>query len=136
TSSGRWSSEWRWPEMTSISCFGLLRTLAIATPKKKVCNFVGGVVSPILANIYLHEFDECMEQKKQEFDKGKARRQTTEWLNTTFYIRYYRKRIDALKGDTNPEAQTMQERYVQKIRELSEKQKRLAASDPLDPTYR
>jgi group II intron reverse transcriptase/maturase len=96
----------------------------------------GGIVSPILANIYLHEFDEFMEQKKQEFDQGKARRQTTEWLNTTFYIRYYRKRIDALKGDTNPVAQTKQERYVQKIRELSEKQKRLSASDPLDPTYR
>jgi RNA-directed DNA polymerase len=43
-------------------------------PKKKVGNFVGGVVSPILANIYLHEFDEFMEQKKQEFDQGKARK--------------------------------------------------------------
>src|SRR5438445_1736964 len=53
TSSGRWSSEWRWPEMTSISCFGLIRTLAIATPKKKVCNFVGGVASPVLANLAL-----------------------------------------------------------------------------------
>jgi len=45
----------------------------------------GGMVSPILANIYLHEFDAFMEQKKQEFDQGKVRRQTTEWLNTTFY---------------------------------------------------
>ena len=32
----------------------------------------GGIVSPILANIYLHEFDEFMEQKKQEFDQGKS----------------------------------------------------------------
>jgi hypothetical protein len=23
-------------------------------PKKKVCNFVGGVVSPLLANLFLH----------------------------------------------------------------------------------
>jgi RNA-directed DNA polymerase len=95
----------------------------------------GGIVSPILANIYLHELDELMEQKKQEFDRGKARRRTTEWLNTTFYIRYYRKRIDALKGDSTPDTHTIQ-RYEQKIRELSEKQKRLDASDPLDRTYR
>lgn len=96
----------------------------------------GGIVSPILANIYLHEFDAFMEQKKQEFDQGKARRQTTEWLNTSHYLWYYRKRIDALEGDTNPEIPTMQEGYEQKIRELSEKQKRLSASDPLDATYR
>jgi RNA-directed DNA polymerase len=40
--------------MMSTSCFGSIRTLAIRIPKKKVCNFVGGVVSPILANIYWH----------------------------------------------------------------------------------
>jgi RNA-directed DNA polymerase len=96
----------------------------------------GGIVSPILANIYLHEFDEYMEQKKQEFNQGKARRRTTEWLNTTRYIRHYRERIDALKGDSNPETHTRIRRYEQKIRELSKEQKRLNASDPLDPTYR
>jgi len=96
----------------------------------------GGIVSPILANIYLHELDEFMEQKKQEFDQGKARRQTREWLNTTFHIRYYRKRIDALKGDPHPDTHTMIQRYEQKIRELSDHQKRLPASDPLDPKYR
>ena len=95
----------------------------------------GGVVSPILANIYLHEFDEYMEQKKQEFDQGRARRKPREWLNTSFSIRYYRKRIETLKGDLAPDTHTIQQ-YEQKIRELSGKQKRLNASDPLDPTYR
>jgi group II intron reverse transcriptase/maturase len=94
----------------------------------------GGIVSPILANVYLHEFDEFMEQKKQEFDQGKARRQTTEWLNTTFYKTYYRKRIEALKGDST---QThLIQRYEEKLRELTQKQQRLDASDPLDPEYR
>src|SRR6266849_2234013 len=86
----------------------------------------GGIVSPILANIYLHELDEFMEQKKQEFDRGKARRQTREWLNTTSHIRYYRKRIDALKGDPHPDTHTMRQRYEQKIRELSDYQKRVS----------
>jgi|RhiMetdeSRZDD1v2_1073273.scaffolds.fasta_scaffold183259_1 group II intron reverse transcriptase/maturase len=94
----------------------------------------GGIVSPILANMYLHEFDEFMEQKKREFDQGKERRQTKEWLNTTFYKRYYRKRIDTLKGDLT---QThLIQRYEEKIRELSERQHHLDASDPLDPGYR
>jgi retron-type reverse transcriptase len=31
----------------------------------------GSIVSPILANIYLHELDEFMGKKKQEFDHGK-----------------------------------------------------------------
>jgi group II intron reverse transcriptase/maturase len=96
----------------------------------------GGIVSPILANIYLHAFDEFMEQKKQELDQGKARHRSAEWNNITNHIWYYRRRIDALKGDTHPEIRTTQERYAQKIRELSEQQKRLPASDPLDPTFR
>src|SRR5712691_3367701 len=77
-----------------------------------------------------------MEKKKREFDQGKARREGREWLLTTFSIQHYRKRVDALKGKTSPEACTMHERYEQKLRELSEKQKRLPASDPLDPLYR
>ena len=96
----------------------------------------GGIVSPILANIYLHELDEFMEQKKQEFDQGKARRKMLEWQNTSFYIIYHRRKVDALKGDLSPKASVRRERHVQRIRELSEKQKRLPASDPLDPTYR
>ena len=96
----------------------------------------GGIVSPILANIYLHEFDEFMEKKKQEFDRGKERRRPTEYRNTTFYLQYYRKRIDKLKGDLDPETHTQIQRYEQKIRELSKKQKSLPASDPLDPNFR
>ena len=49
-----WSSGWKWPRIRSISCFGSIRTLEIPTPKKKVCNFVGGVLSPLLGNVYLH----------------------------------------------------------------------------------
>src|SRR3989337_3049873 len=54
TSFGLWSSGSKWPKMTSILCFGSIHILGMRIPKKKVCNFVGGVVSPILANLYLH----------------------------------------------------------------------------------
>jgi group II intron reverse transcriptase/maturase len=96
----------------------------------------GGVVSPILANIYLHELDEFMEQKKREFDRGKVRQEGKEWHNVTTYLQYYRQNIDALKGDTNPEAIARRARYELKVRELSAAQKRLPASNPLDPNYR
>ena len=96
----------------------------------------GGIVSPILANIYLHEFDEFMEQKKREFDQGKARPLGLKWHNATVLMRYHRVKIDALKGDTNPEAMTRREGHEQRIRELSAIQKRLPSRDPLDPRYK
>jgi len=96
----------------------------------------GGIVSPILANIYLHELDEFMEQKKREFDRGKERKPTKEWSSTTSSLRYHRKKMKELLGDNNLDASIMLNRYKQKIRELSERQKRLPASDPLDSTYR
>jgi group II intron reverse transcriptase/maturase len=96
----------------------------------------GGIVSPILANIYLHELDEFMGKKKQEFDHGKGRKPSTEWDKVTWYLRSYRKRIEALKGDMDPLASIRLEGYKLKLRELSERQKRLPASDPLDVNYR
>jgi hypothetical protein len=33
---------------------GSINVLEILAPKKKVCKIVGGVLSPILANVYLH----------------------------------------------------------------------------------
>src|SRR6266852_3249933 len=47
--------------MTSISCFGSIRTLAMRIPKKKVCNFVGGVRSPLLANVALDGMERLFE---------------------------------------------------------------------------
>ena len=96
----------------------------------------GGIVSPILANIYLHEFDEFMEQKRRVFDQGRARRLGMKWHNVTTLMRYHRIKIDALKGDTSPEAMTRRKGHEQKIRELSAIQKRLPSRDPLDPLYR
>ncbi len=40
----------------------------------------GGIISPILANIYLHEFDKFMEEICNEYTKGKQRRTYQEYL--------------------------------------------------------
>ena len=47
--------------MTSIWCVGSIHIRVITSPKKKVCNFVGGEASPLLANLSLHYvFDKWM----------------------------------------------------------------------------
>src|SRR5215475_4031276 len=40
--------------MTSILCFGSIHIRVITIPKKKVCTFVGGEASPLLANLSRH----------------------------------------------------------------------------------
>jgi RNA-directed DNA polymerase len=45
-----------------MACVGSTHIQGITIPKKKVGNFVGGAVSPLLANIYLHELDRYMER--------------------------------------------------------------------------
>src|SRR5262252_1749727 len=46
-----------------MSCFGSIRTRAMASSKNKVCNFVGGILSPLFANIYLDRFDKAALQR-------------------------------------------------------------------------
>src|SRR5215470_14936339 len=60
TSSGHWSSGWKSRVMRSMSCFGSTHIRVITSPKKKVCNFVGGEVSPLLALIALPGIEEAI----------------------------------------------------------------------------
>src|SRR5207244_4070752 len=80
----------------------------------------GGIVSPILANIYLHELDEFVEQLQKELEKGELRR-------------------------PNPEYRSLQKRrqYLAKIgkidtkeyRELGVQMRKLPSLDPQDPNF-
>ena len=90
----------------------------------------------MLANIYLHELDEYMEQTKQAFDQGTRRKAGTAWSKVTSLLQDHRQRIKALKGDPHPEAGVLIASHAQTMRELGKKQRSLPASDPLDPHYR
>jgi RNA-directed DNA polymerase len=96
----------------------------------------GGIVSPILANIYLHELDEFMEKKRQEFNEGKMRKRGKEWDQVRRRLILKRAQFKALQEGNDPEKLAMQAEIVQDIRELSKQQKSLPASNPLDPDYR
>ena len=54
---GRWSRRSRSTSRRFASCIGSVRPLLSEAPNKVVCNIVGGVISPLLANIYLHWFE-------------------------------------------------------------------------------
>ncbi len=56
----------------------------------------GGIVSPILANIYLHELDEKVEDIREKLEKGKTKRPNPTYKKLTY------ERLDLLKtGDRN-----------------------------------
>ncbi len=57
--------------MSSLSMFLVHEPLVGHGPVPgKVCDCVGGVISPLLANIYLHEVDGMLERAKAVTRKG------------------------------------------------------------------
>src|SRR5712691_7145641 len=60
----------------------------------------GGIISPILANIYLHELDCYVETLIANFTKGKARSYNLEYTRASLRISRYNKKIEQA---TDPE---------------------------------
>jgi group II intron reverse transcriptase/maturase len=56
----------------------------------------GSIVSPILANMYLHELDQFMKELKKQFDRGKDRKTYPPYHRLTERIRLLRKKADHL----------------------------------------
>ncbi len=82
----------------------------------------GGVVSPFLANIYLHEFDAWVERLQQETNKGGIRRRPNPaWRTLT------RRRLYVLQKNGGVE--------TEETRRLRGEADALPAGDPNDPTF-
>jgi len=79
-----------------------------ANPEKKVCNFMGGVVSPLFANIDLHEMDKSIESKYLNLTPYQRRRQRKKGDGNYLYIRYAADFIVLCNG-TKTDAQQMKE---------------------------
>jgi len=80
----------------------------------------GGIVSPILANIYLHELDEYVEQLQKELEKGELRKP-----NPTY--RKLQKRRQYLAKTEKIDTREYQELGVQ--------MRKLPSLDPQDPNF-
>ena len=59
----------------------------------------GGIVSPILANIYLHELDKKVLEIKQRFDSPASRHLTPEYLRLAKRRQTLQKKINRVKGE-------------------------------------
>ncbi len=95
----------------------------------------GGVVSPILANIYLHELDEFVGTMRTGFDKGKQRAVPPEYWRLTANIQHRWKKVHRLRSQGKGNEPAV-EIALDEIAALREKRDMLPPRDPLDPNFR
>jgi group II intron reverse transcriptase/maturase len=93
----------------------------------------GGVISPILANIYLHALDEHVTAMRARFDRGRRRRPTPAYEALRKEIEGVRRKIERrrAKGRT-----TEIPALVARVRELETERLEVPCVDRFDPDYR
>jgi group II intron reverse transcriptase/maturase len=95
----------------------------------------GGVVSPLLANIYLHELDMFMQQRIASFTKGDKRARSKDGRRLSLRIGYLRKKVDALRAEGHPDSPQIAS-LLEEIGRLKAERATVPASDAFDPNYR
>lgn len=94
----------------------------------------GGIVSPLLANIYLHELDLFMEAMRAGFDRGTRRRPHRRYLALDARIRRLRRKIDALRAEGADEAEVRA--CLRRIKAIAQDRRTVPSVDPMDPGFR
>ena len=93
-------------------------------------------IAPLIANIYLHELDVWMEDKKQRFNCGKEKKYNPEWVSISKKIKYYELKIAHALPDRGVEnkrgpswgsrsVQAQSKRYLDRITELKHKRRQI-----------
>ena len=90
----------------------------------------GGIISPILANIYLDKLDKFMEKLQAEFNCGKRRNPIKEAYELE------KKRGVLAKNLRKATNETEKSALLEKIRELDKKKGDFPYSDPFDSNYK
>lgn len=93
----------------------------------------GGIASPLLANIYLHELDLYMIQRIRTFDKGSTRRRNPAYRKLEGRGYHARTRANELRA-AGQEARARE--YIALHDALREERLRTPAADPMDSGYR
>ena len=108
----------------------------------------GGVISPILANVYLHELDVFMTDLCQRAHKGKERKVRSEYRTVTNKKEWLKRVLEKLdsqglqlvpengRGTPNPRAGWTRDEVIEEIGRLTEEQLKTRYYDPQDPNYR
>ena len=95
----------------------------------------GSIISPILSNIYLNEFDRYMEQYMASFRNGARRDKYTPYWKLHEQIRWLE------KGKYKPEMweemdETARDTALREIREKTALKRQMPAYDPMDTEYK
>ncbi|MBF7149467.1 reverse transcriptase domain-containing protein [Bacillus toyonensis] len=93
----------------------------------------GGIISPILSNIYLNELDVYMESFKNSFNQGKRRKKNPEYENVRSKMRRLEKKIDNTNEQEDSESI---ENWKQEVKVLKKKLTQMPYSDQMDNEYR
>lgn len=94
----------------------------------------GGIISPILANVYLNELDQFMKGLKGSFDAGEERKSNPEYSRLQAQIRKCKQQIAAIRNDPSQKG-----RLAQLQDELEKKEARRSVIPKRlmdDPDYR
>lgn len=93
----------------------------------------GGIISPILANIYLNELDSYVEELMKEFNLGDKRRINPDYQLVHGRIEGLRKKYRKIKDTATAEELA---EISRQIRVLSEERKKIPFGDQSDPNYK
>jgi group II intron reverse transcriptase/maturase len=93
----------------------------------------GGIISPILSNIYLNELDIYMKKFKQKFDIGKARKANKEYEQFKRNEHYWKKRLN---GKSGPIKEDEKEIFLQNIKEARKRRVTLPSKDQMDTGFK
>lgn len=90
----------------------------------------GGIISPILANIYLDKLDKYMREYILKFDKGKNRKRNEESRSIGYKIRWAREKLRVVTDETEREEWTLRLKTLQKESVL------IPSGDEMDSNYK
>lgn len=94
----------------------------------------GGVVSPLLANIYLHELDHFMQTMRAGFDKGRKRRPFPRYMALQWRVLSLRRKIDRCRAEGAEQAEI--DAALAKIKVINKERRKVPSVDPMDPNFK
>lgn len=89
----------------------------------------GGIISPILANIYLDQLDKFIEDYKKNFDKGKRRADCREYKRLCDRRHRLVVKISKSEGEDR-------KGLIEELKELDKFRRNYRAKDPMDSNYK
>lgn len=107
----------------------------------------GGIISPILANIYLHELDKWAEEYKAKFDKGKTRKIAKDYAKKRYHTQKARrmariwkklakKYLNSTWEKKRIRTAKMAAEFKAKSRILQDELRKMSSSEMNDPNFR